>query len=218
MSGEVTDKSEKIPSGEKFEEKVPSGEKPNGNKEENVLSEKKHKEKHKEKKGESQGSSKSHKKDDKKKKRMRKVVYFETGTSSSPSTSNVVSSFSKCHERKPVNQILFCYPRNPKHTPLFSVPLEKPPQFNGEDYSWWSVKMKSHLYSIHPSIWDVIELGMKIQNIGDEDYDLEEATQIVHRNSYVTTILLASLCREEYNKVNGLQIAKEILDTLNTTH
>jgi hypothetical protein len=78
--------------------------------------------------------------------------------------------------------------------------------------------MKSHLYSLHPSIWDVIHLGMKIPEKDNEDYDLDEATQIIHHNSQATKVLLASLCREEYNKVNGLQSAKEIWDTLKMAH
>jgi hypothetical protein len=40
----------------------------------------------------------------------------------------------------------------------------------------------------------------------------------VHFNSQATTILLASLSREEYNKVQGLKSAKEIWDVLKTTH
>jgi hypothetical protein len=46
--------------------------------------------------------------------------------------------------------------------------------------------------------------------VGDEDYDSNEATQIRHFNSQATSIFLASLCREEYNKVQGLKNAKEI--------
>jgi hypothetical protein len=49
-------------------------------------------------------------------------------------------------------------------------------------------------------------------------YDSDEAAQIRHFNSQATSILLASLCREEYNKVQGLKSAKEILDILKTTH
>ena len=37
-------------------------------------------------------------------------------------------------------------------------------------------------------------------------------------NSQATTILLASLCQEEYNKVQGLKSAKEIWDVLKTAH
>jgi hypothetical protein len=39
-----------------------------------------------------------------------------------------------------------------------------------------------------------------------------------HFNSQATTMLLASLCREEYNKVQGLKSAKEIWDVLKKAH
>jgi hypothetical protein len=54
--------------------------------------------------------------------------------------------------------------------------------------------------------------------VGDEDYDSDEAAQIRHFNSQATSILLASLCREEYNKVQGLKNAKEIWDVLKMAH
>jgi hypothetical protein len=34
--------------------------------------------------------------------------------------------------------------------------------------------MKSSLYSLHLSIWDVIGLGMKISDIGYEDYNSDK--------------------------------------------
>jgi transketolase N-terminal domain/subunit len=54
--------------------------------------------------------------------------------------------------------------------------------------------------------------------VGDEDYNSDEAAQVRHFNSQATSILLASLCREEYNKVQGLKSAKEIWDVLKTAH
>jgi hypothetical protein len=54
--------------------------------------------------------------------------------------------------------------------------------------------------------------------VGDEAYDSDEVAQIRHFDSQATTILLASLCREEYNKVQELKSAKEIWDVLKTTH
>jgi hypothetical protein len=62
-------------------------------------------------------SHKSHRSGEKKKK-MNKVVYYKTD-SSSPSTSGT----SKCHERKKFSKIPLRYPCIPKHTPLLSVPL-----------------------------------------------------------------------------------------------
>jgi hypothetical protein len=82
----------------------------------------------------------------------------------------------------------------------------------------WSVKMKGHLTSLHESIWDVVEYGVRVPQVGDKDYDSDEVAQIRHFNSQATTILLAFLSREEYNKVHGLETAKEIWDVLKTAH
>jgi hypothetical protein len=160
----------------------------------------------------------SHKSGEKKKK-MKKVVYYETD-SSSPSTSgsDAASVTSKRQERKKYSKIPLRYPRIPKHTPLLSVPLGKPPTFDGEDYSRWSDMMRYHLTSLHKSIWDVVEFGVQVPSVWDEDYDEDEVAQIVHFKSQATTILLTSLSREEYNKVQGLKSAKEIWDVLKTAH
>jgi hypothetical protein len=40
----------------------------------------------------------------------------------------------------------------------------------------------------------------------------------IHKNAKATTILLASLCRDEYNKVSGLDNTKQIWDTLKISH
>jgi hypothetical protein len=163
-------------------------------------------------------SHKSHRSGDKKKK-MRKVVYYETDTSSpSTSGSDAPSITSKRHERKKFSKIPLRYPRIHKHTPLLSVPIGKPPTFDGEDYARWTDLMRFHLTSLHKSIWDVVEFGVQVPSVGDEDYDEDEVTQIEHFNSQPTTILLASLSRDEYNKVQGLKSAKEVWDVLKTAH
>jgi hypothetical protein len=78
--------------------------------------------------------------------------------------------------------------------------------------------MRHHLTSLHESIWNIVEFGVQVPQVGDKDYDSDEAAQIQHFNSQATSILLASLCREEYNKVQGLKSAKEIWDVLKTAH
>jgi hypothetical protein len=149
---------------------------------------------------------------------MKKMVYYETD-SSTPSTSGIESSTtSKRHERKKYSKMPLRYPRISKRAPLLSVPLGKPPYFDGEDYCMWSDKMRHHLTSLHESIWDIVEFGAQAPQVGDKNYDSDEAAQIRHFNSQATSILLASLCREEYNKVQGLKNAKEIWDVLKTAH
>jgi hypothetical protein len=146
--------------------------------------------KHKE---ESAGSIKSHRKGDKKKKKMKKVVYYETD-SPSPFTFDVESTSSKRQECKKYTKMPLLYPRIPKCTPLLFVPLGKPLYFDGEDYCMWSYKMRHHQTSLHESIWDIVEFGAQAPQVGDKDYDSDEAAQIRHFNSQATSILLASLC------------------------
>jgi hypothetical protein len=78
--------------------------------------------------------------------------------------------------------------------------------------------MMLHLTSLHKSIWDIVEYGVQVPKVGDKDYDSDEVDQIRHFNSQATTILLASLSREEYNKVQGLKTAKKIWDVLKIAH
>jgi hypothetical protein len=40
----------------------------------------------------------------------------------------------------------------------------------------------------------------------------------IHKNAQATTVLFASLCRDEYNKFSGLDNAKQIWDTLKISH
>jgi hypothetical protein len=124
---------------------------------------------------ESPSHDKSRRSGDKKK----KVVYYKTD-SSSPSTSgsDTPSVTSKRHERKKFSKIPLRYPRISKRTPLLSVPLGKPPMFDGEDYNMSSDKMRHHITSLHTSIWDVVEIGVQVPSPGDEDYDSNEVAQI----------------------------------------
>jgi hypothetical protein len=207
-------------SGDHAKGEMETGDKPIGDKSTTSHGKASSKESRNKKKGKENKSSshKSHRSGDKKNK-MRKVVYYETDTSSpSTSGSDAPSITSKCHEHKKFSKIPLHYPRISRHTPLLSVPLGKPPTFDGEDYARWSDLMKFHLTSLHKSIWNVVEFGAQVPSVGDEDYDEDEVAQIEHFNSQATTILLASLSREEYNKVQGLKSTKEVWDVLKTAH
>jgi hypothetical protein len=78
-------------------------------------------------------------------------------------------------------------------TLLLSIPLGKPPHFDGEDYSFWSHKMHSHLLSLHPSIWEIVENGMHFDSTDNPVLINKQ----IHKNTQATTVLLASLCRDE---------------------
>jgi hypothetical protein len=69
---------------------------------------------------------------------MKKVVYYEID-SSSPSTSGTESTSSKRQESKKYSKMPLRYPCIPERAPLLSVPLGKPPYFDGEDYCIWDI-------------------------------------------------------------------------------
>jgi hypothetical protein len=74
--------------------------------------------------------------------------------------------------------------------------------------------MRSHLFSLHPSIWEIVENGMHFDST-DNPVMINEQ---IHKIAQATTVLLASLCMDEYNKVSGLDNAKQIWDTLKISH
>jgi hypothetical protein len=84
----------------------------------------------------------SHKKRDRKKKRrIKKIVYYDNDESSSSPRDDDYDE-----KNKPVNSnFSFDYSRIPfnSNAHLLSIPLGKPPHFDGEDYSFWSHKMRS---------------------------------------------------------------------------
>jgi hypothetical protein len=158
-------------------------------------------------------SSSSHKKKDgKKKRRIKKIVYYDSDESSSSPRNNDYDE-----KKKPVNsKFSFDYSRIPynSNAHLLSIPLGKPPHFDGEDYAVWSHKMRSHLFSLYPSIWEIVENGMQFDSTNNPVFINEQ----IHKNTQATTVLLASLSRDEYNKVSGLDNAKQIWDTLKILH
>jgi hypothetical protein len=70
------------------------------------------------------------------------------------------------------------------------------------------------LFSLHPSIWEIVESGMQFDSTDSPIFINEQ----IHKNAQATTVLLASLCRDEYHKVSGLDNAKQIWDTLKISH
>jgi hypothetical protein len=152
-------------------------------------------------------SGSSHKKRGGKKKRcIKKIIYYDSDASSSSPRDDGDDSSSK---NKTVNQnYSFDYSRIPYNSNAhwLSIPLGKPPHFDGDDYSFWSHKMRSHLFSLHPSIWENVENGMHFDSTDNPVFINEQ----IHKNTQATTVLLVSLCRDEYNKVSNLDNAKQI--------
>jgi hypothetical protein len=145
------------------------------------------------------------KKDRKKKRRIKEIVYYDDSDESSSSQKD--NDDNDYEKKKTVSSnFSFDYSHMPhsSNAHLLSIPLGKPTHFDGEDYGFWSHKMRSHLFSLHPSIWEIVESGMQFDSTDSPIFINEQ----IHKNAQATTVLLASLCRDEYHKVSCLDNAK----------
>ena len=126
-------------------------------------------------------SGSSHKKKDgKKKRRIKKIVYYDSDESSSSPRDD---DYDK--KKKPVNSnFSFDYSRIPynSNAHLLSIPLGKPPQFDGEDYAFRSHQMHSHLFSLHPSILEIVENGMQFDSTDNPVFINEQ----IHKNARIS--------------------------------
>src|SRR5688500_3628372 len=123
----------------------------------------------------------------KKTRRIKEIVYYDDSDESTSSHKDDDNDY-----RKTVNSnFSFDYSRiqHSSNSHLLSIPLGKPPHFDGEDYGFWSHKMRSHLFSLHPSIWEIVENGMKFDSSDSPMFINEQ----IHKNAQATTVLLASL-------------------------
>jgi hypothetical protein len=73
-----------------------------------------------------------------------------------------------------------------------------------------------HLYGLHPSLWKIVVVGVTIPTKG-EALTIEHE-QDFHHNVQATRVITGSLCAQEFNKVQNIQIAKVIWDTLKEAH
>jgi hypothetical protein len=68
--------------------------------------------------------------------------------------------------------------------------------------------MKMHLISLNPSVWTIVRTCVEFSD-DDEELGYEQLQQI-HRNAQASSMLLSSLDKDEFDRVNGLERAKDI--------
>jgi hypothetical protein len=102
----------------------------------------------------------------------------------------------------------FNYDNLPPSNAFTSVPIGKAPYFDGMDYNKWRYSMRVHLISLNLSVWIIVCTCVEFP---DEDVEPSyEKLQQIHRNTQASSVLLSSLEKDEFDRVNGLETAKEI--------
>jgi hypothetical protein len=130
------------------DKEIPTGETPNG--------------------GETIDSRFGKKKEGKRRKHIKKIVYYDNDSSSQKDnndSSSIKNTVKQNYSETSFNYSRITYNANAH---LLFIPLGKPPHFDEEDNSCWRHKMCNHLFSLHPSIWDIVENGMQCVDSDDE--------------------------------------------------
>ncbi len=120
------------------------------------------------------------------------------------------------HDKSSYNSMSFNYDNMPSSTAYTSIPVGKAPRFDGTNYNQWKHCMKNYLYSISPEVWQVVCDGVEF--LDEDEQPTSDQLQKIHRNAQAISILTSSIDKEEFNRVDGLDVAKDVWTTLWMAH
>jgi hypothetical protein len=112
------------------------------------------------------------------------------------------------YDKLSYNSIYFNYDNTPSTTDYTSIPVGKSPYFDGTCYNQWKHCMKNYLYSISPEVWQIICDGVDF--LDDDEQPTPDQLQKIHRNAQAISILTSLIDKEEFNRVDSLDMAKDV--------
>jgi hypothetical protein len=130
--------------------------------------------------------------------------------------SNKAKKDKKKHDKSSYNAMSFNYNNMPSSTAYTSVSVGKAPYFDGTNYNQWKHCMKSYLYSVSPEVRQVVCDGVDFPE--EDEEPTRNQLQKIHCNAQAITILSSSVDKEEFNRVDGLEEAKDVWTTLRMAH
>jgi hypothetical protein len=68
--------------------------------------------------------------------------------------------------------------------------------------------LKNYLYSISPEVWQVVCDSVDFSN--DDEQPTPDQLQKIHRNAQAISIITSLIDKEEFNHVDGLDVAKDV--------
>jgi hypothetical protein len=120
------------------------------------------------------------------------------------------------HDKSSYNFVSFNYNNMSNSIAYTSVPVGKPPHFDESNYIQWKLCIKKYLYSLHPEVWQVVCDGV---NFSDKDEQpTSDQLQKIHHNAQGISVLTSSMDSKEFNRVDDLNVAKDVWTTLQMAH
>jgi hypothetical protein len=120
------------------------------------------------------------------------------------------------HDKTSYNIMSFNYNNMSRSITYTSVPIGKAPRFSGSNYNQWKHCMRNYLYSISPEVWQLVCDGVDF--LDEDEQSTSDQLQKIHCNAQTISILTSSLDKEEFNRVDVLNVAKDVWTTLRMAH
>jgi transposase len=123
----------------------------------------------------------------------------------------------KCNDNK-YGVVSFHYPSMSNHDrrPFINVPTNKLPHFDRTNFAKWKHLMKAYLVGLHPGIWEIVHDG--VEPLVDPKNPTPTEMCNINLNGQAISVFLSALDGDEYNRVMGVEVAKQIWDTLHVAH
>jgi hypothetical protein len=84
------------------------------------------------------------------------------------------------------------------------------------NYNQWKHCMKNYLYSVSSEVWQVVCDGVDF--LDEAEQPTLDQLQKIHRNAQAISILTSLIDKQEFNHVDGLDVAKDVWNTLRMAH
>ena len=92
-----------------------------------------------------------------------------------------------------------------------------PHLFDGTNYAYWKVRMKTFLQSLDEKVWQAVEIGWTKPKEASADWD-EAKIKAANFNSKTLNALFSAVTNEEFKKISFTKTAKEVWTILQTTY
>ena len=83
-----------------------------------------------------------------------------------------------------------------------------PPLFDGTNYAYWKVCMRTFLLSLDEKVWQAVEIGWTKPKEAMVDWD-EAKIKVTNFNSRALNALFSAVTNEEFKKISSTETAKE---------
>ena len=92
-----------------------------------------------------------------------------------------------------------------------------PPHFNGNNYTYWKVRMKAFLKSTDERIWNFVEYGWEkpITPVSESQTSQKEAAAF---NSKAMNTIFNAVSMEEFKRISNVEVAHTAWNILQTVH